>query len=100
MPACQRDLSPVPPDEKYPGIPLLEQSYTVGGVIMARAAGVNLLTRDEDFTACIPTRMPPKGAPTRRISILEALEIAEEFYKSQRAHARNAEYCRMRRERS
>ena len=67
---------------------------------MARAVGVNSLTRDEDFTACIPTRMPPKGAPTRRISILEALEIAEEFYQTQRAHARNAEYCRARRARS
>ena len=67
---------------------------------MARTAGTNLLTRDEDFTACIPTRMPPKGAPTRRVSILEALDIAEEFYQAQRAHARNAEYCRTRRERS
>jgi len=67
---------------------------------MSRAAGVNLLTRDEDFTACIPTRMPPEGAPTRRIPITEALKIAEEFYKSQRAHARNAEYCRAKRARS
>ena len=67
---------------------------------MARAAGVNILTREEDFTACIPTRIPPEGAPTRRISILEALEIAEEFYQTQRAHARNAEYCRARRARS
>jgi len=67
---------------------------------MARAAGANLLTRDEDFSACIPTRMPPKGAPTRRVSIAEALEIAEAFYKMQRAHARNAEYCRARRARS
>ena len=79
---------------------MLERRYPVRGGIMARAAGANILTRDEDFTACIPTRMPPKGAPTRRISILEALEIAEEFYKSQRAHARNAEYCRARRARS
>lgn len=79
---------------------MLEQRYTVGGSLMARAAGVNLLTRDEDFTDCIPTRMPPKGVPTRRISILQALEIAEEFYKSQRAHTRNAEYCRARRARS
>lgn len=67
---------------------------------MARAAGVNILTRDEDFTDCIPTRMPPAGAPTRRVSIMEALELAEEFYQAQRAHARNAEYCRARRERS
>ena len=67
---------------------------------MARVAGANILTVDEDFTACIPTRFPPEGAPTRRISILQALEIAEEFYKSQRAHARNAEYCRARRARS
>lgn len=67
---------------------------------MVRPAGVNLLTREEDFTACIPTRIPPKGAPTRRISILEALDIAEEFYQAQRAHARNAEYCRARRARS
>jgi hypothetical protein len=79
---------------------VLEQRYTVGGLIMARAAGVNLLTREEDFTDCIPTRMPPEGAPTRRISIMEALELAEEFYKAQRAHARNAEYCRARRARS
>ena len=67
---------------------------------MARTAGVNLLTRNEDFSACIPTRMPPEGAPTRRVSIMEALEIAEEFYKAQRAHARNAEYCRARRARA
>ena len=79
---------------------MLEQRYTAGGSLMARAAGTNLLTRDEDFSACIPTRMPPKGAPTRRISILEALDIAEEFYQAQRAHARNAEYCRARRARS
>ncbi len=67
---------------------------------MARAAGANLLTREEDFTACIPTRLPPEGAPTRRVSLMQALEIAEAFYKAQRAHARNAEYCRMRRARS
>ena len=67
---------------------------------MPRAAGANLLTREEDFTACIPTRIPPEGAPTRRVSILEALEIAEEFYQTHRAHARNAEYCRARRARS
>lgn len=79
---------------------MLEQRYPVGGGIMARAAGVNLLTRDEDFTDCIPTRFPPKGTPTRRIPIMEALELAEEFYKSQRAHTRNAEYCRARRARS
>ena len=79
---------------------MLEQRYTAGGVIMTRTAGVNLLTREEDFTACIPTRIPPEGAPTRRVSILEALDIAEEFYQAQRAHARNAEYCRARRERS
>lgn len=66
---------------------------------MARTAGDNLLTRNEDFTKIIPTRYPPEGVPTRRISILEALEIAEEFYATQRAHARNAEYCRARRER-
>ena len=79
---------------------MLEQRYPVGGGIMARAAGVNLLTREEDFTACIPTRFPPKGSTTRRIPIMEALELAEEFYKSQRAHTRNAEYCRARRARS
>lgn len=67
---------------------------------MARSAGINILTRGEDFTDCIPTRFPPNGAPTRRVSILQALEIAEEFYKSQRAHNRNAEYCRARRARS
>ena len=67
---------------------------------MARVAGINILTRNENFTTCIPTRMPPEGVPTRRVSISEALEIAEEFYKAQRAHARNAEYCRARRERS
>ena len=79
---------------------MLEQRYAVGGSLMARAAGDNLLTRDEDFTDCIPTRMPPEGAPTRRVSIMEALDIAEEFYKTQRAHTRNAEYCRARRARS
>lgn len=79
---------------------MLEQGYTVGGRIMARVAGLNILTRNENFTTCIPTRMPPEGVPTRRVSISEALEIAEEFYKAQRAHARNAEYCRARRARS
>lgn len=67
---------------------------------MARAAGDNLLTVDEDFTESIPTRYPPAGVPTRRVSIAEALEIAEAFYKMQCAHARNAEYCRARRARS
>ena len=67
---------------------------------MARTPGVNLLTHKEDFTTCIPTRIPPEGAPTRRVTIAEALEIAEEFYKAQRAHDRNAEYCRVRRARS
>jgi len=67
---------------------------------MGRNPGDNLLTRNEDLTQIIPTRFPPKGVPTRRVSIQEALEIAEEFYKSQRAHVRNAEYCRARRART
>lgn len=66
---------------------------------MGRNPGDNLLTRNEDLTQIIPTRFPPRGVPTRRVSIKEALEIAEEFYKSQRAHVRNAEYCRARRAR-
>ena len=66
---------------------------------MARAPGDNILTRNEDLTKIIPTRYPPKGVSTRRVSIKEALEIAEEFYKSHRAHVRNAEYCRARRAR-
>ena len=66
---------------------------------MGRVPGDNLLTRNEDLTKIIPTRFPPKGVPTRRVPIWKALEIAEEFYKSQRAHERNAEYCRARRER-
>ena len=66
---------------------------------MGRNPGDNLLTRNEDLTKILPPRFPPKGVKTRRVSILEALEIAEEFYKSQRAHARNAEYCRARRAR-
>ena len=64
---------------------------------MGRNPGDNLLTRNEDLTQLIPTRFPPKGVPTRRVPIWQALEIAEEFYKSQRAHVRNAEYCRARR---
>ncbi len=67
---------------------------------MARTPGDNLLTRNEDLSKIIPTRFPPKGVPTRRVPIWKALEIAEEFYKSQRAHARNAEYCRARRART
>lgn len=67
---------------------------------MGRAPGDNLLTRNEDLTKIIPTRYPPKGVPTRRVPIWKALEIAEEFYKSQRAHERNAEYCRARRART
>lgn len=66
---------------------------------MGRAPGDNLLTRNEDLSKIIPTRFPPKGVPTRRVPIWKALEIAEEFYKSQRAHERNAEYCRARRAR-
>ena len=67
---------------------------------MGRNPGNNLLTRNEDLTQIIPTRFPPRGVPTRRVSIKEALEIAEEFYKSHRAHVRNAEYCRARRART
>ena len=66
---------------------------------MGRAPGDNILTRNEDLSKIIPTRYPPKGVPTRRVSIEEALKIAEEFYKAQRAHERNAEYCRARRTR-
>ena len=66
---------------------------------MSRVPGDNILTRNEDLTQIIPTRYPPKGVPTRRVPIWKALEIAEEFYKSQRAHERNAEYCRARRAR-
>ena len=54
-------------------------------------------TYNEDFSEVIPTRYPPKGVPTRRVPLKEALKIAEEFYKAQRAHVRNAEYCRARR---
>lgn len=61
---------------------------------MGRAPGDNILTRNEDFSEVIPTRYPPKGVPTRRVPLWKALEIAEEFYKSQRAHVRSAEYCR------
>ena len=61
---------------------------------MGRVPGDNILTRNEDFTEIIPTRYPPKGVPTRRVPIWKALEIAEEFYKSQRAHVRSAEYYR------
>lgn len=64
---------------------------------MARTPGDNILTRNEDFTKTIPTRFPPKGVPTRRVPLWKALEIAEEFYKSQRAHVRNTEYRRARR---
>ena len=66
---------------------------------MGRAPGDNLLTRNEDLSKIIPTRFPPKGVKTRRVSIQEALKIAEEFYAAQRAHERNAEYCRARRAR-
>lgn len=64
---------------------------------MVRVPGDNILTRNEDFTKTIPTRFPPNGVPTRRVPIWKALEIAEEFYKAQRALVRNAEYCRARR---
>ena len=64
---------------------------------MGRNAGDNILTRSEDFTKTIPTRYPPKGVPTRRVPVWKALEIAEEFYKAQRAHVRNTEYRRARR---
>ena len=64
---------------------------------MGRTPGDNILTRNEDFSKIIPTRYPPPGVPTRRISIKEGLQIAEEFYKAQRAHVRGAEYYRARR---
>ena len=64
---------------------------------MGRNAGDNILTRNEDFTKIIPTRFPPKGVPTRRVPLKEALKIAEEFYKAQRAHVRNTEYRRVQR---
>ena len=38
---------------------------------------------NEDFSKVIPTRYPPKGVPTRRVPLKEALKIAEEFYKAQ-----------------
>ena len=41
-------------------------------------------TYNEDFSEVIPTRYPPKGVPTRRVPLKEALKIAEEFYKAQR----------------
>lgn len=49
---------------------------------------------------CIPTRYPRYGEQTRRVSLLEAIEMAEEYYA---AHARsqvNAAYCRARRQKS
>jgi len=64
---------------------------------MGRVPGDNILTRNEDFSKVIPTRYPPKGVPTRRVPLWRALEIAEEFYKAQRAHVRNVEYYRARR---
>jgi len=64
---------------------------------MGRAPGYNILTRNGDFAEIIPTRYPPKGVPTRRVPLWKALEIAEEFYKAQRAHVRSAEYYRARR---
>ena len=67
---------------------------------MGRNPGDNLLTRNEDLSKIIPTRYPPKGVPTRCVPLWRALEIAEKFYKSQRAHERNAEYCRARRVRT
>ena len=64
---------------------------------MGRVPGDNILTRNEDFTKTIPTRLPPPGVATRRVPFWKAFEIAEEFYKSQRAHVRGAEYYRARR---
>jgi len=55
------------------------------------AAPVNL-------AECIPTRYPRDGEQTRRVPLLEAIEMAEEYYA---AHARsqvNAAYCRARRQ--
>lgn len=48
----------------------------------------------------IPTRYPRDGEQTRRVPLLDAIEIAEEYYA---AHARsqvNAAYCRARRQKA
>lgn len=53
-----------------------------------------------DLSECIPTRYPRPGEKTRKVPLIEALEMAEEYYA---AHARsqvNAAYCRARRQKA
>ena len=57
------------------------------------AAPVNL-------AECIPTRYPRDGEPTRKVSLLEALEIAEEYYATYARSQVNAAYCRARRQKA
>lgn len=59
-----------------------------------RKSGINKLTYDVDFSEIIPTRLPRDGEPTMRVSIKDALEIADEFYRGYVIGGRNAEYCR------
>ncbi len=49
---------------------------------------------------CIPTRYPRDGEQTRRVPLLEAIEIAEEYYAAYARSQVNAAYCRARRQNS
>jgi len=54
----------------------------------------------DNLPECIPTRYPRDGEQTRKVRLIEAIEMAEEYYA---AHARsqvNAAYCRARRQKA
>ncbi len=57
-------------------------------------AGINKLTKNIDFSAIIPTRLPRSDENTRTVPLSEALEIADAFYAQYVIGGRNAEYCR------
>ena len=47
---------------------------------MMTRKGNNRLTGNISFCEIIPTRFPKAGEATRRVSLAEALEIADAFY--------------------
>lgn len=49
---------------------------------MTNYKGFNLLTKGTDFSKIIPTRVPRAGEARRKVSLQEALEIAEQFYQA------------------
>lgn len=49
---------------------------------MTNYKGFNRLTKGIDFSKIIPTRLPRAGEARRKVSLQEAIEIAEQFYQA------------------